>query len=227
MNLLQIARRVKSESGRSGTGPAALSTAAGDDLRIFNAAADAWRELQMEPLNWAWMRSEADKALTSGVCLQTLALLGITDLERWVEPTDEYQLTAYMASDPSQEWPLQKLSYETFRQRFLVGTHEAGAPQFVAFAKDGALLIGPKPDAAAYKVRGSYYTMPSELDDDAATPEMPERFHMILVWMALMQVGASDASAEHYARARESADVIHSALVDSQGEKIRFEVRSM
>ncbi len=226
MDLLTIARRVKSETGRGGGGPLSVSSAVDNDLRIVNAVRDAWLDVQAEPYNWAWMR----KSITAGplVAAQTaytgvqLGLAAETAAAWWPE-SDEYQPTAYDAASPGSQWPLHFMDYEAFRRRFLVGSHTAGPPQFWSYDTSGRLLIGPAPDASvSYRVNIDYRQTPTELSADADTPDMPTRFHRLLVWMALKDAATHDASQEQYMRARDKAEEVFNELVASQGEQITF-----
>ncbi len=228
MDLITIARRVKSESGRSGIGPASVATAAGDDLRIVNACKDVWRDLQMEARNWKWMRATtAVPTLTISSVTQTLAALGISSFDRWATESDDYKPTVYEASNAASEWPLKWLDYEVFRSRFIVGQHEAGAPQFWSIATNGDLLVGPKPSLATYRLRADYYTAPTELTADASEPNMPSKFHMALVWAALMRIASNDAAPEHYTRAFDAYSGVYDALLASQGDKITVGARPL
>lgn len=227
MNLLQIAQRAKSESGRSGSGPLTVTAVTGDDLRIVNACKDAWRELQMMPRRWAWMRTEVTKPLTIDTVTHTLAGMGITDWAEWKRDSEDYHPSVYDTTAPDSEWPLRFIPYEKFRFMFLIGAHAAGAPQYWSSDPDGSLLIGPKPDLATYEVRIAYFKAPTELAADGDTPDMPSRFHMLLTWMALMQISASDAATEHYQRASDSQRLVFDQLVESQAEPITFGYRPL
>lgn len=225
MNLLAIARRVKSESGRSGNGPAAVATATDNDLRIVNAVRDAWLEVQAEPRHWRWMRKRISAGvLTAGATAYTGATLGLDadNVAAWWPEIDHYSPTAYDAAAPDRPWRLQFVEYERFRQAFLVGAHQAAAPQF--WSHNGAqLLIGPAPDGlVSYRIGIDYQQEPTELVADGDEPDMPKRFHRLLIWKALSAIATADGSQEHYVRANDNADDVFNALVTSEAERITF-----
>lgn len=226
--LIEIARRVKSESGRSGTGPVSVAAAGDDDRRILNAVRDAWQALQLEAFWWRWMRkSMAAGALAAGQVANTVAALGLTDHGEWWPESSDYWPTAYDVNDASNEWRLRELSYDRFRARFMVGTHDAAQPQFYAIAPNGDLLVGPKPDSANYRVRMDYKAAPTSLLVDADAPDMPSQHHDVLIWLALMPIAAADAAPEHYTRGRDKSDDLLSKLIDSQAEKMRITARPL
>lgn len=224
MNFLQIARRVKQESGRSGT-IASVSGAIGDDALIVNWSIDAWREIQRMPRKWAWMRRTA----TPTLAVQMEHAKTVFDLSRFgvfLPETDEYWPTAYDPANPATEWRIRWLPYEEFRRRFVVGTHAAGPIQYWAVSPTGTMLVGPTPDIA-YVVRIDYLTSTQVFSADADVPEMPEEFHMAIVWRALMSCAASDAANEVYARARGEYDAIESDLIFDQAERITINARTL
>lgn len=226
MDLLTIARRVKSETGRGGGGPLSVTSAVDNDLRIVNAVRDAWLDVQAEPYNWRWMRKNvAAGPLVAAQIAYTDAQLGLTAgaVASWWPESAQYRPTAYDAALSSQQWALVFMDYERFRQQFQVGTHTAGAPQFWSVDDAGRLLIGPMPDATvSYRVNIDYRQAPTELTADADEPDMPERFHRLLIWKALMDASTHDASQEHYVRARDRHEDIFNALIADQGEQITF-----
>ena len=83
------------------------------------------------------------------------------------------------------------------------------------FDESNNLLLGPPP-ALAYKLRQEYLMEPSELTADADTPDMPNRFHMLLVWLALEQVAMFDAAPEVLARAEKNSAALRTRLLLDQ-----------
>lgn len=224
--LIELARRLKAESGRSGIGPATASGAVGEDLQLINAVRDAWVELELEPRNWAWMRKMKVSPLTASVLAHSPVSLGITDLGTFISPREDYCPTAFLTSDPTQEWDLTHLDYESFRRKFLIGVPDEGAPQFWSVAPSGYLLVGPASNGG-YSVRIDYIREPLRLVNDSDEPAMPSRFHELLIWRALLSVGAFDAAPEQYGRARDKADDLFDKLATAQGEQITITARPL
>lgn len=223
-----MARRLKSESGRSGSGPVSVSSAIDNDLRIVNAVRDCWLDLQLEPRNWRFMRkSLSGKSLSEGVGEYSQSSFGVTDVASWWHETCDYQPRVCQASSPQSEWSLKWLPYERFASMFLVGQPDNGVPQYWSQGLDGKLLIGPKPDATPYLLRIDYVREPTALTGDTDSPDMPTRFHMFLVWEALKSVAVTDASNENLARAADRAASLYDALCADQAEPITFAHRPL
>ena len=225
MNFLAMAQRVKRESGRGSTAIAGVLTATGEDLDICNWVATAWRDIQLMPYTWAWMRVSIIGDLVIDTIAHSPLSLTAANFSKWVPESDDYQMTVYESSAPATEWRIQFLPYERFRGRFIIGEHSAAAPQFWTQAPHGDFLIGPKPDLGTYKLRADYFMAPDELTDDTDVPGMPDQFHMLIVWDALMHAASFDAAPEVHSRARDNSEKMLNSLIDHQGEKIKFRFR--
>jgi hypothetical protein len=62
-------------------------------------------------------------------------------------------------------------------------------------------LLGPKPDGV-FTVSGQYWKKPQALAADADEPEMPDEFHMLIVWKALEHYALYESAAESLVRAQ-------------------------
>jgi hypothetical protein len=222
-----MAQRVGRESGRSGVSIATVTGNTGESQMICDWTADQWRNLQMEPFNWRWMRQTTVGQLVLNTYDHTPLSLGASGFERWVPETDDYKVTAYEASNTANEWKLTYTPYEQFRAQYLVGSPVSGPPQFWAIAPTGDFLVGPKPDLSTYFVRADYFIQPTELTVDGDVPAMPQQFHMLIVWRAVMQAAGFDAAPETYQRAQDNADLLHSQLVTNQGSQILINARPL
>ncbi len=232
MNFLQLAQRAKSEAELAGPVPTAVATATGNTLRLVNALADAWTQIQLLPFGWRWMRAQAlgDIGAAGGMQYTIDALLsvsaGTTRFAKWAPETWDYCVTAYVASNPAAEWNLQWLPYEQFRSLFLVRQHVAGPPTYWSVANNGDMLIGPTPDAS-YKLRADYFKSPQSLALDADVPECPSQYHMAIVWKALASRGTAGAEPETVARAVGHYSEIEAALIRDQATPITITALSL
>ena len=214
MNYLQIVQRVHSESGRSTAAPTSVVGANDRHLRLFNWAADAWRDLQGER-DWRWMRNTLDATLTAGQQTYSGADLGATRFGRWRKEDHDYSPYVYVDGAPNAIWPMTYWQLDQMRARFIYRTWGASTPIAWSYNEANELLIGPQP-ALAYKLRIEYWKEPSELAADDDTPDMPDRFHMLLVWRALQDVANFDAAPEVLARAEKNYGALKFALTMDQ-----------
>lgn len=214
MNYLQIVQRVHSESGRSTAAPTSVVGANDRHLRLFNWVADAWRDLQGER-DWRWMRNTLDATLTAGQQTYSGADLGATRFGRWRKEDHDYSPYVYVDGAPNAIWPMTYWQLDQMRARFIYRTWGASTPIAWSYNEANELLIGPQP-ALAYKLRIEYWKEPSELAADDDTPDMPDRFHMLLVWRALQDVANFDAAPEVLARAEKNYGALKFALTMDQ-----------
>ena len=214
MNYLQIVQRVHSESGRSTAAPTSVVGANDRHVRLFNWVADAWRDLQGER-DWRWMRNTLDATLTAGQQTYSGADLGATRFGRWRKEDHDYSPYVYVDGAPNAIWPMTYWQLDQMRARFIYRTWGASTPIAWSYNEANELLIGPQP-ALAYKLRIEYWKEPSELAADDDTPDMPDRFHMLLVWRALQDVANFDAAPEVLARAEKNYGALKFALTMDQ-----------
>lgn len=225
MNRLQLVQRLKRESGRSGTPPASIGVLAGDDILLDAWLGDAWLEVQRKRMDWAWMRKTVTGALDIGVGVYAASDLDplVLDFGRWQGFTGDYTVRLYDAAAPGVPRHLHWIPYEVFQARFLVGTVSDATPEFWSVAPDKRLLLGPKPAAAGLTVQADYWAKPTALVADADAPGMPEQFHMLLVWRALLEVAGFDAAPEVEARARRNLRMAWADLLDDQAPRITLD----
>ena len=230
MNWLQLAQEVKRESGLTGGGPSALATATGDDLRIFNWVAWAWRDIDLMHEAWLWRRGAALATTSASMTLPGAAIppgFARPDFGSWIQSSDVYSPSAYRVTDGKiAERNLTFLEYDTFRRNFIQGTHTAAGLQYWTIAPSGDLMVGPTPDAA-HVVRADYIKDHVALSADTSTPAMPARFHPLITWYALREYGGFDAASEVWQRADRNYGSGYSALAQAQLPRMRWRTRPL
>lgn len=213
MNYLELVQRLHRESGRSTEAPTSVTGANERAARLFDWVADAWRNLQAER-DWKWMRATLDVALTVGQQTYTGTELGAARFGRWRLDDETYNPYLYISGSTNSLWRLGYYQLDEFRSMYVYRTWGNSTPVGWTFDESNNLLVGPPP-ALAYKLRQEYWMEPSDLAADTDTPDMPSRFHMLLVWRALQEVAKFDAAPEVLARAEKNhADMKHRLLLD-------------
>lgn len=221
-----MAQRLHRESGRSSAGPSGVSGASTEHQRLFDWINDAWQDIQnrAQVTDWKWMRrslpATASTSLTS--LTYTGATLGASDFGRWRRYAQgdgqdlEYTVRVYLPADPSNVMRLAWMDPEAFRHRYQDVAQPAGSPLDWSIDEQERLLIGPVSDEA-WRIKADYTRANTQLAADADTPDMPEAFHMLLVWKALADVGEYAAGPEILSRARRHARMVGSQLNLNQG----------
>ena len=190
MTFLQLFQRAHQESGISGAQPSAVTGQTGKLLKLVNWVADAWTQIQLERNNWLFMHSTftfptiADQ---KDYLASTLAA-PITDVSTWDRGSFLIHLTSLTTED--QNFLLFD-SYSSWRKDHRQGmtTNPTGRPQKLTLLPTNAIRFEPTPDAI-YTIEGEYKRTAQLFAADADVPtNLPDDFHMIIVWQALKFYG--------------------------------------
>jgi hypothetical protein len=212
---LELCSDLRQETTDSGTGPTTVVSQTGELGRFVKWIKDAWTELQQDRDDWLWMRKSftvstvaADGAYVFGDCTDTVTAVAIARFARWYENA----FKAYLTSDGvGAEYPLIWLEWETFRRIYRYGTQTDGQPVHVSMDPTMAFVLGPKPNAV-YVVGGDYALGPQILAANGDTPEMPSRFHALIVYEAMSKYGGSRVAPEAMLRAVAEGGRLRAAL---------------
>ncbi|MCY1168494.1 hypothetical protein D9M73_84910 [compost metagenome] len=201
MNFLQLCQRAVTEcriSGAVGKPVAVSSVGQTAELqRIINWVNAAWMDIQMTREDWQWMRTSIAFPTVTGQATYTLAQLGIADtFGNWFR--DNFRSYPTPAGNRA-EIMMSYIDYDDWLNTYQFGaTRTTTSQPFVAtITPDKGLGLGPTP-LAGYTVTGDYFLVPSEMVADTDVPALPSRFHLAIVYRAMMFYGASEAASEVY-----------------------------
>ena len=116
---------------------------------------------------------------------------------------------------------LEHMGYPEFRDYYLFGAKRAVEARPLSIAVDPSknILLGFTPDAI-YTVNGEYYVKPQVLSADTDTPEMPEEYHLAIVYFAMQNYGLFESAAEQLAAGRSGGGKLLSRLRLEQSPNI-------
>jgi hypothetical protein len=194
VNFLQLCTAAASDSGTI-AGLPSFTTVAGATGRVAKLVGwvrDAYIDIQNERTDWLWMRKDFSHALTIGQREYTPAQLGISDFGKFLTDTPEQRVMSIYdpAQGQGQESHIQQVPWQWYRQTYDFGSHDAQQPS-VWTQRGSNLWVGPTPDKA-YILRGEYRATAQVLASDTDVPEMPERFHRLIVAEAIRLMARSD-----------------------------------
>lgn len=191
---------------------------------MVNWIKNAWIELQQEKDDWKWMRrsftvqtvaSDGEYAYTD--CTDTTTSAVIARFAMWHKRWFQCYLTA---SGVGAEYRLDWMDWDAFKARYRFGTQTNGQPRHVSVDPSMKFCLGPKPDAI-YTVTGDFQLGPQIMTVDADEPEMPSRFHMLIVYEALLKYGFFGVAPEAISRAQSESSRLRFALERDQLPTIR------
>lgn len=216
MDFLALARSTRQWSSVSSAAISTVVNQTGKELDIVDAVNIAWGRIQNLHSTWNWMRAEFSAPLTAvtppAEARYTAASFGITRFRDWVRdivggPNSYRAFSLYLtATGLSDEAPIAETSFELWKNTYGRGVVEAKRPKVWAKAPDRRFCLGHPPDAA-YTLKGEYWMSNQTLAEDDDEPEMPEDYHMAIVWLAVQILTEKDESAQDvYERAQRKYD---------------------
>lgn len=116
------------------------------------------------------------------------------------------------------------LSYQSwgdFRSVYRNTIQNSGPPIYVTVDPQMNFILGPAPDNI-YTVTGDYQRGPQILTLDADTPDMPSRFHKLIVYRAMEKYGGSLVAEDVMYRAKTEGARLLRQLRRNQNPKYDF-----
>lgn len=230
MNYLELTRRLKLESGRSGDLMGTFDGLNLDDQRLVAWLADAWREVETDRL-WDWQRAHtAPLTWTSGELGMTPTLLGLTNHREWWPQERSsagaiYRPMVYEAGAPENRVFLDWVEPQAFRNAFVLTQTQSGVPRYWT-ASEGKFWIGPAP-TGDWRLVADYRTAVQELVDETDVPTMSDELHLLLVWRALREVAFFDAAPELQIRADTNFQRLFADLVVRHSQPFGYQPRPL
>lgn len=200
MNFLQLAQELSSEVGASGNGPSSVLGQTGLSKRLVNWTAKAWMEIQGLHNTWNWMRYPFSWETVAGTgdylpsaITNTLTGDVMTDMRYWYKDTFRCQKKSIGIQD--EQW-LVEWEYYVFRNTYRFNVQVDGRPVVFAENPQGkAIMLGQKPDDV-YIITGEYQRKAWALVNDGDVPDIPDAYHMMIVYKAMISYGMYEAAAE-------------------------------
>lgn len=196
MNYLQLTQRLRRKCRVGGTGPVAVTGQNEEYSRLLDYINAAWLDVQESREDWQWMRSSCSFTTTNSQATYTVAQIGLTDWGNWHRDSFRQYLTA---SGTNTERELHYMDYEDWRNAWQLGSprNTPSQPWCMTITPAKSIGLGPVP-LAGYTITGDYYTVPTEMATATDTPGLDSRFHMLIVYRAMMFYGVGEAAPEVY-----------------------------
>lgn len=195
MNLLGLVQALARESGTLDERQIVTVTdATGRIAKMVAWIKAAHSEVCTSRQDWLFLQGEFEGDTIAGIQRYTPAAWNLTRLASWgttQDPGDDMFSAYPIAAGAGEEGPLCFIPWNRFYVSFTRGAQQPAPPKFFSIAPSGEFCLAPTPDGA-YRVRGVYRKTPKPLAADGDVPEIPERFHMVIVYQALMKVAGHD-----------------------------------
>jgi hypothetical protein len=95
-------------------------------------------------------------------------------------------------------------------------------PVVIAVGPDQSLCLGPPPNAL-YTITADYFVAPTEMVADTDIPAgLPTRFHMLIVYRAMMKYAGFESAPEVYQRGSEENAGMYAQLLAVRAPRMSF-----
>lgn len=228
MNFLQLVQRFRQETNYANTGPTTVTSQSGDHGRAVDWVATAYTALQQRH-QWRWLRKGFTLTTSSGTdtydhtsCIDTPTGAAISRFKSWSvsDPYNPPRIYLSSAGSGTETW-LSYISWESFRTIYKIGSQENSYPAFITIDPDDNLVLGPKPNDT-YVITGEYHRSAQILSANTDEPEMPADYHMLIVYMAMLEYGEFDAAPDIINRAARHIRRMTRNLEATQMARIRL-----
>lgn len=198
MTYLELCNRLRNKVGISGPALTAVTGLTGESQRVVNWIDEAWVNIQEVHTTWDWMLKEVSFTTTASQSRYTPTECNVTDLSEWKKDSFRTYITSVGVAS---EVFLSDLPWDRYRDTYLYGNmrNTTGRPISISvYPPDKSLNLGLTPDSIGYTVVGEYYKEPVHLVAASDTPDMPNKFHMLIVYRAMMYYGSYESAPEVY-----------------------------
>lgn len=215
MNYLQLCQRMRQESGGiSGSGPTAVTNQVGEYKSVVDWVQSAYEDIQNLHPDWDFLRTDLSFQTIANASTYVKTAIGADEQGEWIPDSFRSYLTS---GGVSGEGFMQWMSWDSFRNTYLIGSMRSttGFPQIMAKKPDTSLIFWPIPNAA-YTINGEYFKRPQFMTANTDIPIIPVKFHMIIVWRALMYYAGQNNAPEIFAVAQKEYRRLLNLLQASQ-----------
>lgn len=194
MNFIQLVQRLQQECGVSGSAIVTTLNQNGENKRLVDWINSAWYDIQGVNEDWQWLRTTTTFTTIAHQPTYTTAQCNAINFGMWARDTFRNYVTS---TGITSEIFMDYIDYETWRDGYYYGAlrNTLSRPTVMSIAPDKSICVGPIADEG-YTLLGDYFTAPVYLSGDTDTPAMPEKFHMAIVYRAMMFYGMYEAAQE-------------------------------
>lgn len=208
---LELCQSVRQECGVAGTGPTSVENQVGILKKIVDRTARAWVDIQTSRPYWKFLRNQGSFQTVAGTrTYDVLTALNISTLDKF-DRNNTYLYLTSTADEKNLIW----MPYDLFRARYR--TFPSGRPTRITEQPGRVLGFDTTPDAV-YTVTYDYWMTPELLTENTDVPAIPEHFHDVIVWKAVMMFAGNETATDLYAYAKQMYTPMFTQLCLDQGD---------
>lgn len=198
MTFLELINTTRDECGVTGPALTTAQNLTGEAARIKNWVNAAWVDIQTAKEDWNFMRETLQFNTTAGKQFYTPEEAGIASFGNWKR--DSFRASS-SGADYRDEQLLNYMEWQTFRNLYQYSNmrHTQQRPVVVTIDPAKKLGFGAIPNNN-YVIVGEYFKAPARFVENTDTPNIPERFHAMIVYRAMIYYAGYEAAPEVLAR---------------------------
>ena len=175
MDFLELAVDLRLECSVSGVGPVSINDNRAEYQRLIKWIREANAEIQGKYANWRFLWRQGEHETEPG---RAFYLVGdaLTDSINVYRP-DTFKVDGETLTEKDFFDPQMKLDATTY-----------GKPSLVVVQPDNSQCVWPIPDKV-YTITYEYYLKPQQMKEAEDIPLIPETWHKIIVYRAMMMYG--------------------------------------
>jgi hypothetical protein len=208
------------EAGKQGSGPTTVVSQTYELLDFVNWVKSSYEDIQNLHAEWNFLRTDLTFQTVASDNTYPIADISATEYGEWIPDSfRSYKTSSGVAGEQYMDW----LDWPDFRDKYVIGSNrtQEGNPRYIAQKPDTSLILFPTPDAA-YTINGEYFKRPQAMSVDADLPLIPTKFHLIIVWRALMYYAGNGNAPELYEVGQREYKNMLNKLESSQLPRIRL-----
>lgn len=200
MNCLQLINRARQECGVTGPDLTTISGLTGESLRFLNWVNAAWVDIQTAHEDWQFLRTPFQFNTVADQWQYSAADADVgSTFANWKR--DSFRASSVDANYGDEQL-LNFMDWNTYRNLYQYANmrNTKARPVVVTIVPPSRDLgFGSIPDQA-YVIVGEYYRKPTEFASATEEPDIPPRFHLMIVYRAMMFYAGYEAAPEVYQR---------------------------
>lgn len=200
MNCLQLINRARQECGVTGPALTTITGLTGESLRFLDWINAAWVDIQTAHEDWQFMRQPLQFNTVTSQWQYTPTEVGVgATFANWKR--DSFRASS-VGANYGDEQLLNFMEWNTFRNLYQYANmrNTTARPVVVTIVPPSKNLgLGAIPNQP-YVIVGEYYRKPTEFTTATQEPDLPERFHPMIVYRAMMFYAGYEAATEVYQR---------------------------
>lgn len=219
MNYLELCRQTRSDCGEAGDGPSAVTGQTGMYAKIVGWVREAYTELQAMPQRWRFLRATLDLPITAGIAAYPLSTWNTVPRAARIEGFDTRR--CHLVDAAGNVSRVAVLPYAQFVRDYPFVSSEATRPDALTILLDGSVQFSRTPDQA-YTLRADVTLAPQVLAAAEDVPDLPAKWHSIIVLMAARKWARQRGAREKLADATQDYRRMLPNLVIDQCEPIEY-----